>query len=143
MPSKKRPSARLVALDGTWGVAVVTKSFELASSTDDVATQLVDLTRGLRSYLSGASADIVVLRRADQSPIGSRAEGPRRRLLAEGALIAGAREEVEKVLVKTGKELAEASPATNKAALDRHAEAVAPGEECQAVAAALVGLPVR
>ena len=140
MTSKKRPSARVVALDGTWDVAVVAKSFELTSSADDLATQMLDLTRGLRSYLSGADANAVVVRRADQSPIGSRAEGPPRRLLAEGALIAGAREEVEMVLVKSGKELAEASPATNKAALDQHAESVAPSEECQAVAAALVGL---
>jgi hypothetical protein len=140
MTSKKRPSASVVAVDGTWDVAVVTKSFELASSADDVATQMLDLTRGLRSYLSGAGADVVVVRRADQSPIGSRAEGPRQRLLAEGALIAGAREEVERVLVKSGKELAEASPATNKAGLDSHAELVAPNEDCQAVAAALVGL---
>lgn len=121
MTSKKRPSASLVALDGAWDAATVTKSFELTSSADDVATQMLDLTRGLRSYLSAADTDAIVIRRADQSPIASNAEGPRRRLLAGGALIAGTREENETVLAKSGRELAEASPATNKEALDNHA----------------------
>lgn len=140
MSSKKRPCASIVTLDGTWAAATVTDSFELTSGQDDLARQMLDLSRGLRSYLSGANAERVVVRRADQPPKASNAEGPRRRLLAEGALIAAAREEVETVIVNSGKELADCSPATNKAALDNHAKSTAPREEHQAVAAALVGL---
>lgn len=140
MASKGRPSAAVVTLDGSWDSPSVGGSFQLTSGTDDLATQLFDLSRGLRSHLSGAAADRVVIRRADLPPTSSRKEGPRKRLLAEGALIAAAREHVERVIVKNGKELAEACPLSGKEALDAYAGRVAPGESDQAVASALVGL---
>lgn len=140
MAARGRPAASVVTVDGTWAAPTVRECIELTSSANDPATQLLDLARGLGSYLSGAAADRVVIRRADWSRARGNTDGPRQRLLAEGALAAGARAEVESVSVKTGKDLADLSPAANKEALDGYALALGGGHPEQALAAALVGL---
>lgn len=140
IPTKGRPAARVVVLDGSWGTATVIDSFDLTSSKDDLATVLYDLARGLRSHLSGLGADRVVIRRADVGKVASRHEGPRLRLLAEGALAEAARDEVEDVLVLPGKDLATRSPAQSKADLDGEAKKLVGTDTFEAAGAALSGL---
>jgi hypothetical protein len=140
MSTKGRPAAHIVDADGSWGAVTDTQSFELTSNKQDLATILYELASGLRSHLAGVRADRVVIRRADYFKISSRHEGPRLRLLAEGALAGAARGEVEDVLVLTGKELADRSRATSKDNLEAEAARQMPGCPREAATAALSGL---
>lgn len=140
MARKGRPTASVVVVDGGWGSASLVQQFDLTSNTDDFATVLHELGSSLRSHLSGLAADRVLIRRADVARVPSNKEGPRLRLLAEGALTAAARAEVEEVHALTGKELADRSPASSKADLDSEAAQQVPGSPIEAAAAALVGL---
>lgn len=137
---KSRPAALVAVLEGAWGAASLSERFELTSSNEEVPTILFDLATGLRSYLSGAQADRVVIRRADQPPRPSNREGPRLRLLAEGALAAAARVDVTDVLLMNGKALAERTPAGSKASLTAQAAQDVPQVQSEAVEAALCGL---
>jgi hypothetical protein len=139
MTTKGRPTARVVVLDGDWATPSTVEAFELTSTDDDKPLQLAALAAGLRSRVKGLTPDRIVIRRADLQ-VASKKEGPRVRLLAEGALAASAREEVDEVLLLTGKDLAAKSPAASKADMDTHAKSVLPGTPVEAAAAALVGL---
>jgi hypothetical protein len=139
IPSKGRPAAQVVVLDGAWGSAKEQEHFELTSNKDDLATVLHELASALRSHLTGLDADRVVIRRADLQ-VASRKEGPRIRLLAEGALAGAARAEVTDVLMLTGKDLAARSPSKSKDDLDAEAAAQVPRSPVEAAAAALAGL---
>jgi hypothetical protein len=138
--TKSRPAARVVVLDGAWGSATEIQRFDLTSSTDDLATILHDLGSGLRSHLSGLGADRVVIRRADLPAVASKREGPRVRLLAEGALAGAARDEINDVLVLPGKDLGGRTPAGSKAGLDAEAALLVQASHVEAAAAALSGL---
>src|SRR4051812_15988128 len=92
LPKKGRPAARAAVLDGAWGSASEHAGFDLTSNEQDIANILHDLASGLRSHLSGMNADRVVIRRADMPQRPNNNEGPRLRLLAEGALAAAARD---------------------------------------------------
>lgn len=138
--TKGRPAAHAVVLEGSWGAPIEVDAFDLTSAHTDSATQLHDLAAGLGSRLSGLNADRVVIRRADRSNRASNHEGPRIRLLAEGALASSARAAVDEVLLLSGKDLAARSPATNRDGLDDHAASTLPDSQVEAAAAALVGL---
>jgi len=138
--SKGRPAAHVAVLEGSWASPIQLDSFDLTSVHTDIATQLSDLAAGLSSHLSGLNADRVVIRRADRPQHASNAEGPRVRLLAEGALAAAAKIAVDDVIVLSGKDLAARSPASSRDALDAHAVSALPGTQVEAAAAGLAGL---
>ncbi len=140
MTGKGRPTARVVVVDGNWANPARVDGFELTSTDDGTPTQLATLAAGLRSRIKGLAPERVVVRRADLPAVASKKEGPRLRLLAEGALVASAREEVSDVLLLTGKDLAARSQAASKADMDTYAGSVLPSENVEAAAAALVGL---
>jgi hypothetical protein len=140
LPKKGRPTASAVVLDGSWDSPNLVATFDLTSSQDDVATQLHDLASGLRSRVVGLKPNRVVIRRADYSRFASNAEGPRLRLLAEGALAAAARGEVSDVLVMPARDLAARSPAKSKDDLDKDGANAVAGANPEAAAAALAGL---
>jgi len=121
VPSSGRPAARLVVLSDASGQAVIETTADFPS--DDVAlpVQLHDAAEALRSRLAGLTVDRVVIRRADRPPHASNAEGPRLRLLMEGALTSAARSVVVDTRIGTGKDTG-AWYGTNKAGVD---EAVA------------------
>jgi hypothetical protein len=140
MTAKQRPTAHVVVLEGGWGSPSVVEAFDLTSAEEDKPTQLTRLAAGLRSRAKGLRPDRVIIRRADYFRVASSAEGPRMRLLAEGALTAAAKEVVDDVLLLTGKDTAALSPAASKADLEQHADAVLPDLYVEAAAAALAGL---
>ena len=115
------------------------ETFDLTSADDSVPGQLHDLATGLRSRLNGLKPDRVVIRRADFPPKPSNKEGPRLRLLAEGALVAAATDEVASVVVAPGKDLASMA-GYDKAGLDAQAASLLPQAPQEAAAAAIVGL---
>lgn len=138
LPSKRRPTARVITFDGDWREPTEVQRLELTSTKGDLATVLLDLAKGLRSHLSGVRPDRVIIRRADVGRP-SKADGPKIRLLAEGALAAAAREEVDNVFVLTGKELADRSPASSKPDLDQLGSEIGASSHGDAAAAARAG----
>jgi hypothetical protein len=70
----------------------------------DVPVQLHDAAEALRSRLNGVAVERVVVRRADRPPRASNAEGPKLRLLLEGALVSAARSVVVDTRLGTGKD---------------------------------------
>ena len=140
LPRRGRPTAEAVVLDGCWEAPTPHAQFELTSAKDDLPTLLHDLAAGLVSQLAGLNVDRVAIRRADQPARASNREGPRIRLLAEGALASAARSKVRDVLLRSGRDLAARSPAGTKAQLDAYATRSAPGTPTEAAAAALSGL---
>jgi hypothetical protein len=139
LAKKGRPAAACVLVEGTLQAPKVLDVFELTSANSAVPTQLHDLGTALRSRVTGIKPDRVVIRRADFARRPSNKEGPRLRLLAEGALAACAHDEVSDVVILTGKDLA-AHASMSKAALDAHAQATCPSAPSEAAAAALAGL---
>jgi hypothetical protein len=140
LPKKGRPEALVALIEGSWESPTVTRTLNLTSPKTDLATILSDLGKSIESHLSGVEVDRVVVRRADfQARQGSK-EGPKIRLLAEGAIAAFAKSHVEDVLVLTGKELADRSPAGSKDSLDAKGAELVGDEYGQAAAAALVGI---
>jgi hypothetical protein len=101
-----RPACSVTLLDDASGKPEIQSAFELTSSEEAVAQQLNTLQTSLKTRLKGLlPLDRVVVRRADVSPRPSNKEGPRLRLMAEGALIAAAAGVVPDTLVGAGLEL--------------------------------------
>src|SRR5450830_8630 len=113
IPASRRPALRAVLLEVQLpadGVAPLTDvtvatTFEVPSVKEDLATQLCELASAVTARVQTLTPDVVVVRRADisQRGAGGRNEGPRLRLLAEGAIIAAARALVV-THVRTGRE---------------------------------------
>ena len=144
MPRPARPVTRLAVLDDATGDPVVVASESFPSDNVPLPEQLHDMGESIRSRLIGLGVDRVVVRRADRSPIPGNRDGPRLRLLAEGAVTAAARAVVTDTRIETGRATAllyGASKADHeRAAADLIAESDLGREMAQAVAAALAGL---
>lgn len=117
VPSSGRPAARLVVLSDGTGQPAIEATADFPSDDVDLPIQLHDAAEALRSRLAGLAVDRVVLRRADRPPRASNAEGPRLRLLMEGALTSAARSIVVDTRIGTGKDTG-AWHGTNKAGVD-------------------------
>ncbi len=150
IPASRRPALRAVLLevqlpaDGVpplTGVTVAT-TFEVPSVKEDLATQLHELSSAVTARVQTLMPDVVVVRRADVSPRGAsgRNEGPRLRLLAEGAIIAAARALVVVTHVRTGRECRLAYGA-RKEEVEADAATLVPRALVPAAAAALSGFP--
>jgi len=138
IPSKERPAASVVVLEGTPSNPVLVDEIPLTSSADVLPTMLLDLANGLESALSGLNADRVVIRQAGFSRA-SNFKGPKIRRMAEGALVVAARRKCTDVIVDEAKDLAGRAGLPNQAALDAAGAAICPGQQNSA-AAALAGL---
>lgn len=126
-------------VEGTQQSPTFVDSFQLTSVHTDIATQLFDMAAGLRSWLAGNTPDVVVISRADFFRGGKNTEGPRIRLMAEGALGGAARERVTDTRIKVGKDVA-AMTGLSKADLEAHALATMPTAHVAAASAAIAGL---
>jgi hypothetical protein len=107
----------MVILDDSGGTPSVQGVHDFPTDNADLATQLYDVAEAVRSALRGVQVDRVLLRRADRPPRASNTDGPRLRLLAEGALVHAARSVVVDTRVGTGKDTG-AWHGTSKATLD-------------------------
>lgn len=123
MLSPGRPSIRLVVVTETPAIAVETSEV-FSSDHADLAEQLHDTAEAIRSRLVGLGVDRVFVRRADRAPVPSSQEGPRIRLLTEGAIVSAARSVVVDTHVGTGKDAA-GWHGSKKAQLDDAASALA------------------
>lgn len=144
VPSSGRPAARLVVVSERTGQPAIEATADFPSDDVDLPVQLHDAAEALRSRLDGLAVDRVVLRRADRPPKASNAEGPRLRLLMEGALTSAARSIVVDTRIGTGKDTG-AWYGTNKAGVDQAAAKLVgvhglKGRYLEATSAALAGL---
>ncbi|WP_344425067.1 hypothetical protein [Pseudonocardia ailaonensis] len=137
----KRPVVTGVVLGGTSAEPAVEQVFELKSGSTAVAEQINDLVRALRSKLAGASIDRCVVKVADQSPKPSKLQAPRTRLMIEGALVFGCRDQgIVDIRIMNGRDIGLALGCSKDAAVkaggdlaEKHAGA------CSAALAALGG----
>lgn len=102
----KRPALRTVVVDDANGTPAVVDCFDIPTSDESLAAQLHSMARAIDSRARGAGQlGRVVVRRADIPPRPSNAEGPKLRLLAEGAVIAAVRDVLPAIDVGTGKDI--------------------------------------
>jgi hypothetical protein len=147
MPARNRPALRAVLLSDQLTAAVtpaladvtVVTTFELPTADEDRAKQLRDIAETVSARIRTLEPDIVVVRRADQSPRASNQEGPRIRLMATGAVAAAARLLVPRTSIRDGKQCGEVC-GTSKASIDADASTLVPERLQEAAAAALSGL---
>jgi hypothetical protein len=134
----KRPTLRAVLLfRDNQGTIVVQDKFEVPAAADiDLASQLKDLSNAVTARTSSWKPDAVVVRRADRPAHATNTDGPRFRLMAEGAITAAAKILVDQTYVRTGKDCG-ASIGTSKSEIDREAASLVSSRLVPACAAAL------
>lgn len=136
----RRPTARVsVVTRSQDGELLVENTFELVPRGDTNADVLADLGSVFANRVRGLNPDTVVVRRAEQTVQLSRREGPKQRLLAEGALVYAAASVDARVVLLSGQGLAQKS-GTTKQSMDDAAAALAPGKYKESVAAAMAVL---
>ncbi|MFF2389383.1 hypothetical protein [Agromyces sp. NPDC058104] len=138
----KRPTLRAVLLDRSeadQSIHLETKFEVPASDGDDLATQLNELATAISARVSSLKPDAVILRRADRPARPSNQDGPRFRLMAEGAVVSAVRAIVQDTFVRNGKECGQAFGA-DKAGVDAAAAKHVTAAMVPACAAALSGL---
>jgi hypothetical protein len=89
---------------GSSGAPIVQVNEVFPGDAVDLATQLHDMAEAIRSRLQGLAVDRSLIRRADRPPRPNNNEGPRLRLIVEGAVISAARSVVVDTRVGTGKD---------------------------------------
>jgi hypothetical protein len=144
LASPKRPSVRIVVLDDASGAPVVAKTEDIPSAAVDIVEQLNHAGKTVESRLQGLKVDRVVIRRADFSKKVRNTEGPRIRLLVEGAATAAARNVTEDTRLATGKDIADGCSMKKDELDDEAKQLIASANEhkkyADAAAAALAGL---
>lgn len=142
MVTSDRPTAHGVVVGGSYAAPIGEGTFEITSLDADLAEVLKGFATGIRTHVGGRNPDVVVVRIADFfRGRGANRHGPQHRLMAEGVLAATAREQVERVVVASGRDLGQMSQAPDKASLDAYAASILPDYHVQAAAAALSALP--
>jgi hypothetical protein len=144
IPSRGRPTARFVALDDASGSPVLLESDSFTGDDVDIPMQLHETAKAVRSRLKAIGVDRVVIRRADRSPRASNTDGPRLRLLMEGAVVSSARSTVVSTFLGTGKDTGSWF-GSNKEGVDAAAQVIVDAhglapQFLEAVSAGLAGL---
>lgn len=107
METEGRPTARGILTETGSLPPMILDQFELSGDDVDFTRQLFELSQSAKSRIAALHPDRVIVCRADFPPRQSRTEGPKLRLLAEGAIAAAAREVVTETFLTTGKEIGE------------------------------------
>jgi hypothetical protein len=102
--SSGRPAVRIIVADDASGSPVISDPQEITSDHADLPEQLHDAAESVRSRLKALNVERVVVRRADRPTKASNKEGPRVRLIMEGAVTSAARSEVIDTRLGTGKD---------------------------------------
>lgn len=105
MQGDYKATAYCIIVDDSSGVPAVSDQFEITNDEADLSTRLYDMAETIRTRVDSLAPDRVVIRRADFPPTGSRQEAPKVRLLAEGALVSGARSKCVATYLATGRDI--------------------------------------
>lgn len=144
VPTSGRPAVRLVVVDDSSGSPVIQATADFTGDDVPLPEQLHDAYESVRSRVSGASVERAVIRRADRPPKPSGKEGPKLRLLMEGAVTSAAKSVVIDTHLGTGKDFGDWIGST-KAKIESDAEALLSAQSLkkayvEATGAAIVGL---
>ena len=123
LPTRARPLVRLVVIDDVSGTPAIVACEPYPGQDADLATQLHNAAEAVRSRLTAFGVDRVVLRRADRPPRPTNEDGPRVRLLVEGAVASAARSVVFDTRIGTGKDTG-AWFGSNKKGVDQQSSAM-------------------
>lgn len=126
------------ATDSSAEVAVEVQ-FEVPLEDRALAEQLGEAAKTVRGRVRSLAPDAVGVRRADWSNRASNRDGPRKRLLVEGAVTSAAYGEVMDTILLTGKECGLAH-GSDKATVDAEAASLVQGKYKEAAAVALARL---
>lgn len=102
MTTKGVPTVRVVVVDGPPGSAAVVDAFDVSAPQEEFAGTLAEIAEAVASRAKGLGVDRTVVRRADKSQRPSNKEGPRLRLLTEGAVAAALRVQVPMTVLRDG-----------------------------------------
>ena len=126
-----------MVLDGSRSAPVVVETFELTTQEADVVEQAHDLATNLGNRVQGLQPDAAMIQRADFFRMASNRDGPKFRLITEGALAHAVRARVPRTNILEGSEVA-ARGGKSKADLEAEALALVGDEDyCEAGCAAL------
>lgn len=148
-PRPMRPVVRAVLLSDQLGVTqiptladiTVEDEFELTSAEEDWAKLARDYGQGASARISSLQPGAVVIRRADRPQRPNNKDGPRVRLVIDGALAAASYLHVANTHLLTGAACAGAYDRSNKNALDVAAGGLASkAVRMEAASAALAAL---
>jgi len=131
LPAAEAPSVADINVDDT---------FEVTAEMVDLASQLHELASTARGRARSLAPDVIVVRRADRPQRANNTEGPRQRLLAEGAVAAAVRECVVATSIRTGRECGAAFGGSKEQVLEAAGQLVTKAKLLDAAAAALSGL---
>lgn len=123
MEGDYKATAYGIVLSNDSGSPVVTDHIAITNDESDLATRLFDMAQTVRTRVATLGPASVVIRRADFPPKSSRAESPKVRLLAEGAITSAARAKCEQTFLADGKTIS-GWCSTDKAGLDADAKAL-------------------
>jgi hypothetical protein len=102
MATKAIPTVRAVVVDGPAALAAVVDTFEVSAPQSEVAAMLAEIAEAVASRAEGLGVNGAIIRRADKSQRPSNQEGPRVRLLTEGAITAAVRAHVPETVIRDG-----------------------------------------
>lgn len=145
--TNKRSTMRVVLLDDHCDRSdepklesiTVEASFEIKSDQVELGVQLGEMAESISGRVRSLKPDLVVVRRADRPMKPSNKEGPRIRLLVEGAIAGAAYQVVHATVIRSGKDCG-AAYGKDKAGLDADSAALLGNKYLEATAAALSGL---
>jgi hypothetical protein len=137
------PQVLIAVLGGFRSSPEIIELFKLTTRDVDLVDQLSDLAQAFGNRIAGLSVQRVSIRRADMPPKSSNKEGPKTRLMVEGALATTARSHVSDTRLTSGRDLAlQAGKGKTKAEIDAEAASWVDNRAyVEAVAAALALLP--
>lgn len=139
-----RPVVRVVVLDDhatvplDLSVVEVVDVFEIKSDQPDLATVLGEASKAVGGRLRSISPDRVVVRRAETPARPSNTEGPRKRLLVEGAVVGAAYQVLHEVVIRSGRDCG-AAYGKKKDDMDADARSLVEPRYVEAASAALSG----
>lgn len=105
LETEGRPTTRGVLLEDNGSGPMLVDQFALTGDDVSFPRQLFDLSQAAGSRLSALEPDRVAVCRADFPPRPSRTDGPKLRLLAEGAITAAAYAVVPDTYLGTGHDI--------------------------------------
>lgn len=135
----RRPRVRVVVMEGTRAAPSLVESFELTTSEPAIVEQVHDLATNFGNRVTGLAPERVMIQRADYFRIASNADGPRSRLIAEGALASAARTRVKDTRMKSGRDVAQ-DAGENKDVLEAAARAVVSDDAFVEAASAAIAI---
>lgn len=105
LPGPNRPACRLVVVSDSGGSPAIETVEDFTAADTDLPEILHHASEAVNSRLQGLGVDRVVVRRADRAPKPNNNEGPKSRLLMEGALTSAARRVVVETRLGTGRDV--------------------------------------